>query len=50
VQELPLPKFAGNYIAFNKSVAERVIKRFNKEYKKLKMKDDYKAYNLPNSC
>ena len=36
LQKLPLPKLAGNYIAFNKSVAERVIKRFNKEYKKLK--------------
>lgn len=39
MQELPLPKFAGNYIAFNKSVAERVIKRFYEEYIKLKMKD-----------
>ncbi|GAA59073.1 hypothetical protein P20652_0932 [Pseudoalteromonas sp. BSi20652] len=44
LQALPLPKLAGNYIAFNKSVPGHIIKRFNQEYKKLKMKDDFATY------
>jgi polar amino acid transport system substrate-binding protein len=44
LQELPLPKLVSNYIAFNKSVPEHVIKQFYEEYKKLKMKDDFVAH------
>ena len=44
LQELPIPEVTGNYIAFNKSVPDHIIKRFNKEYKKLKMKDSFAVY------
>ncbi|WP_220488533.1 ABC transporter substrate-binding protein, partial [Pseudoalteromonas sp. SR45-5] len=44
LQELPLPEIAGNYIAFNKSVPNYIVERFNREFEKLKKKDNFSAY------
>ncbi|WP_253948945.1 hypothetical protein [Pseudoalteromonas sp. TB64] len=42
--ELPVNELSGNYLAFNKSVPRRIVKRFEQAYIDLKSQDDFDLY------